>query len=716
MSALRPSPRAARPAAPSACSVETLEGRVLLATVPAGFRDSVYASGIAGGTAMAFAPDGRLFVARQAGPLRVVTRGAGGTPTLQPTPFLTVTTDFTGERGLLGVAFDPAFMTNGRVYVYYTVIDGSTRYNRVSYFEAEDAEPDPSVYRPGNTARPGSEVPILRLENLGATNHNGGAIHFGPDGKLYVAVGENANRENARTLNNRLGKMLRINADGSIPSDNPFYNTATGDNRAIWALGLRNPYTFAFQPGTGRMLINDVGEGTWEEINNGAAGANYGWPTIEGYRTSQAAPAIGTYVDPLLAYDHSANGGIAITGGAFYNPPVGNFPPEYVGKYFYSDYGRPWIRYVDPSTNRPTVNAFAAGIANPVDLQVGPDGALYYLYRGNGGGVGRITYAAPRIESQPASATVDEGAPVTFTVGAAGDAPLTYQWRRDGQTIPGATGASYTLPSATAADSGARFSVVVTNAAGTATSADATLTVAPPAPVLVGRYVFYNNSAFDGRDPAADARDDAAIAPDKQALLPGQRATFSNLTSYSRGINGVMVDVNGLPAAATITGANFAFQTGRGDGTWAAVGAPATVSVRPGAGASGSARVTITWADGVIANRWLRVTFTPNPAAASPINQDVFYFGNLRGDTGDVSGPDGVRFSVGAFDTLRTRRAIPARTAPIDNPFDHNRDGRITTLDRAITQRNRSRSVLLFTAAPPPLAPAASDEDLLSEG
>src|SRR5256885_5691095 len=93
-----------------------------------------------------------------------------------------------------------------------------------------------------------------------ATNHNGGAIHFGPDGKLYVAVGENANAANSQTLSNRLGKVLRINADGSIPNDNPFFNVATGLNRSIWALGLRNPFTFAFQPGTSRMFINDVGE------------------------------------------------------------------------------------------------------------------------------------------------------------------------------------------------------------------------------------------------------------------------------------------------------------------------------------------------------------------------------------------------------------------------------------------------------------------------
>src|SRR5262249_374323 len=156
------------------------------------------------------------------------------------------------------------------VYVYYTSTTPAV-HNRVSRFTAN-----------GDIAMTGSETVILDLNNLSsATNHNGGAIHFGPDGKLYIGVGENANGANSQTLSNLLGKILRINSDGTIPTDNPFFNTATGVNRAIWAMGLRNPYTFAFQPGTGVMYINDVGESTREEINLGQAGANYGWPTCE---------------------------------------------------------------------------------------------------------------------------------------------------------------------------------------------------------------------------------------------------------------------------------------------------------------------------------------------------------------------------------------------------------------------------------------------------
>src|SRR5215211_3203824 len=235
------------------------------ATLPAGFTETAI-SGLSTPTAMEIAPDGRIFVCQQGGSLRVIKNGA-----LLATPFLTLNVDSNGERGLLGIAFDPNFATNNFLYLYYTVAT-TPRHNRVSRFTAN-----------GDVVVAGSETVILELDNLtSATNHNGGAIHFGPDGKLYVAVGENANGSNAQTLANLLGKILRINADGSIPTDNPFFGTATGVNRAIWAMGLRNPFTFAFQQTTGRMFINDVGQNTWEEINDGIAGANYGWPSTEG--------------------------------------------------------------------------------------------------------------------------------------------------------------------------------------------------------------------------------------------------------------------------------------------------------------------------------------------------------------------------------------------------------------------------------------------------
>ena len=441
------------------------------ATVPAGFTEALVASGLSTPTAMQFAPDGRLFVAQQGGALRVIKNGA-----LLATPFLTVSVDANGERGLLGVAFDPNFASNQYVYVYYTVPAGPgvTVHNRISRFTAN-----------GDVAVPGSEVFIVDLDDLSpATNHNGGAIDFGPDGKLYVAVGDNATSANAQTLSNRHGKMLRYNADGSIPADNPFYGTASGEARAIWSLGLRNPFTFAQNPGgTPAMFINDVGQGAWEEINAGAAGANFGWSTTEGDFNPASHPA---FTRPRFAYANDAST-CAITGGAFYSPVTPTFPAQYQGMYFYADYCASWIRVIDPTVVRPwttpatpfqTPTTFATGASNPVDLKVGPDGALYYLARGSGA-VYRVQYgnSPPTITQQPANRTVSVGQSATFSVIAGGTPPFTYQWQRNGADISGATSASYTRTNAQLADSGARFRVNVSNGVGNLFSSEATLTV-----------------------------------------------------------------------------------------------------------------------------------------------------------------------------------------------------------------------------------------------
>jgi glucose/arabinose dehydrogenase len=308
---------------------------------------------------MALAPDGRIFVCEQGGALRIIKGGV-----LLAQPFVTVKTQAVGERGLLGVAIHPDFAEIGWVYTYHTALQ-PTIHNRVTRFTAR-----------GDRAAPGSRRVILDLDDLtAATNHNGGALHFRRDGKLYVGVGENADRNNAQSLENLLGKILRLNDDGSIPADNPFFSVAMGRNRAIWALGLRNPFSFAIQPGTGRMFINDVGEVTWEEINEGVAGANYGWPQTEG---PTADPR---FRSPLFAYGHGIGGstGCAITGGAFYNPPTPGFPAAYIAKYFFGDHCSGWIRAFDPATG--TAAPFATDVPLVVDLAVGGKGFLFYLTR-----------------------------------------------------------------------------------------------------------------------------------------------------------------------------------------------------------------------------------------------------------------------------------------------------------------------------------------------
>ena len=366
------------------------------ATLPAGFSEFAITGTITNGTAMAFAPDGKLFILEQGGTCEVY-QGSGATSwtRLQANFFgndpLSVDSFF--ERGLLGIAFDPNYMSNRFVYVYYTMA-GATPHNRIERWTANAT---------GDLAIANSDDLIMELEPLGAGNHNGGAIHFGPDGMLYAGVGENAVGANAQSLANRLGKILRINPDPKdpIPDDNPtsfdgLVGSPTGDNRVIWAVGLRNPFTFAFKPGTDMMFINDVGEQTWEEINIGEAGANYGWSTTEGPFNQGTFP---NFTHPIVYYHHVLDRqsfppladfeGTVITGGAFYVTPNFIFPLGYAGDYFFGDMNGQWIKRYDH--NNQTVQNFASSAGGPVDMKIGPDGALYYLARFTG----RVFRVAP---------------------------------------------------------------------------------------------------------------------------------------------------------------------------------------------------------------------------------------------------------------------------------------------------------------------------------
>ncbi|MBC8084474.1 MAG: PQQ-dependent sugar dehydrogenase, partial [Hymenobacter sp.] len=375
-----------------------LAGRPAAAqTFPAGFSTTLVANGIRNPTALAFAPDGRVFVCQQTGELRVVKNGA-----LLPTPFLTLPVNSSGERGLVGITFDPNFSANQYVYVYYTLASGAN--NRISRFTAS-----------GDVAVPGSERLVLDLDPLSsATNHNGGAMHFGLDGKLYVAAGDNANGANAQNLDTYHGKLLRINADGSVPAGNPYLGTGLSAQRQrVWSAGLRNPFTFAVQPGTGRVFVNDVGGGAWEEINDAtASGLNYGWPNNEGANVRPGQ------TPPYYAYAHGANNPegyvCAITGGTFFNPASTNYPAQYVGKYFYQDLCGRWINHIDPNNaGAPNRTRFATNLSGDlVGLDTGPDGNLYYLSRG-AAALYKIVYTAgttaPVITTQPLSATVSAG-------------------------------------------------------------------------------------------------------------------------------------------------------------------------------------------------------------------------------------------------------------------------------------------------------------------
>lgn len=466
--------------------IESLESRQLLSTVPAGFVHETVVSGLSRPTAMVVLPDGRWLVAEQAGRLRVVDNGQ-----LLPTPAVTLNVDSTSERGLLGVTIDQDFATNRYVYVYHTTHTG-TRVNQISRFVLN-----------GNVAQ--SQKVLFTLDPLTAGNHNGGAIHFGADKKLYVAVGDNAEPANAQSLASLHGKMLRLNPSGSISISGPYYQKLPGKYQSIYASGLRNPYTFAIHPTTGEIFINDVGQKTFEEINRGRSGANYGWPGTEGPTSDPA------YDAPIHSYGRDI--GQAITASTFYAPTTQQFPLSYRDDYFFGDYVAGWIKVLDRATNQRY--DFATGVDKPVDLDVLPDGSMLYLsYAGK---INKITYAPTQplvLTTEPGDSTIPLGGVATFHAEAVGTGSIRYQWYRNDQPIDGATGASLALSGLTVADSGLRVYVRVSDDNGSTDSRVATLRViennTAPQPVInlpdidttfsAGQTITFSGLATDAED------------------------------------------------------------------------------------------------------------------------------------------------------------------------------------------------------------------------
>ena len=280
--------------------------------------------------------DSRLFVVEQPGRIRIVKNGA-----LLPTPFLDITSRVVsgGERGLLSMAFDPAYATNGRFYVYYTGAQGDISVDRFTVSSNADV---------ANT----TSGRVITIQHRANSNHNGGLLLFGQDGMLYLGTGDGGGAgdvpNNAQNVGVLLGKILRLNVASlpyTIPAGNPFANQAGADE--IWAYGLRNPWRYAFDAppdGTPKLYIADVGQGAREEVSvvdASAAGRNYGWRLMEGtqcYNPSSGCNQAGLTL-PIIEYDHSQ--GCSITGGFVYR---GTAIPEVRGHYFYSDYCSGFLR------------------------------------------------------------------------------------------------------------------------------------------------------------------------------------------------------------------------------------------------------------------------------------------------------------------------------------------------------------------------------------
>lgn len=458
-------------------------------------------------TVMTMLPDGRILIGQQAGTVKVFKNGA-----LLSGNALTIPVDASGgdytERGLIGITSDPNFAANGYVYIFYTTTVGGT-HNKVSRFKMT-----------GDVIDPASETLVTDLDPLSAaTNHNGGALHFGLDSKLYIAAGENATPSNAQNLNVTHGKLLRLNSDGTIPADNPYATDVNVSKRKIWQYGLRNPFTFDVQPGTGKIFINDVGQDAWEEINDATvANKNFGWPNVEGTTT------ITTYANPVYTYNHGSGNvnGCAITGGCFFNPVSTNYPSKYIGKFFFMDYCGDWMDVMDPATGL-KIERFIPNVIGsaPVAVDVAADGNLYYLTR-NPAALYKIVYSGssiPDILQNPISQTIAASQTATFSVKAAGVKPFTFRWQKNGIDIPNAIDSVYKIPAVVAGDAG-NYRVIISNTYGADTSSIALLTVSAfnSKPVVTfttaptNNTLFVGGQVFDFVATATDAQDGVLAA------------------------------------------------------------------------------------------------------------------------------------------------------------------------------------------------------------
>lgn len=283
------------------------------------------------------AGDDRLFIVEKGGRIRIVENG-----TLLPTPFLDISSQVSGgsEQGLLGLAFHPDYASNGRFFVDYTDADGNTRI--VQYHVGSNA----------STADPASARLLLTVEQP-YSNHNGGQLAFGPDGYLYIGMGDGGSggdpQGNGQDASDLLGSLLRLDVSAdtgyAIPSDNPWADSS-GARGEVWSIGLRNPWRFSFDRSTGDLYIADVGQNEIEEVDvsprsdGGGRGANYGWNIMEGNSCFEAGSCDRNgLVLPVTQYTHAD--GCSVTGGFVYR---GDAIPSLQGTYFYADFCSGWVR------------------------------------------------------------------------------------------------------------------------------------------------------------------------------------------------------------------------------------------------------------------------------------------------------------------------------------------------------------------------------------
>lgn len=396
--------------------------RVQAGTPPAGFADTLVASGLSGPLSLSFLPDGsgRAVLVQQSGAIRAW--DGASVSTLHTMAEVNTNGN---ERGLLGVAVDPDWPVRPYVYVHYTA-NTAPPYVQVARF---------TLTQPGGglALDPVSKLVLIDDMPDNAWNHNGGTLRFGPDKTLYISVGDDASQCLAQDLTVLAGKILRIRVDDTIdpavrstlaPADNPWATAPNDNQKLVWAYGLRNPFRFDVHPRTGRVFIGDVGQNSWEEVSvaNGS-GLNFGWPYWEGnvrFRTSLCPTdaSLPASVPPIYVYPNP--GGASVIGAAVYTgvdfPNDGSFPRDYEDDFFFMEYYQGFLRVlredVASGTFRlvPGVTAsnWGTGYAFVGDMVRGPDGALYFV---TGGGALRRIAFVPQTPGRPADlrATLENG-------------------------------------------------------------------------------------------------------------------------------------------------------------------------------------------------------------------------------------------------------------------------------------------------------------------
>ncbi len=389
----------------------------VFAAPPANFQSTLVAgSGLNGPSAFEFAPDGRIFILERAGKVKIYKNGQ-----VLATPFVDLPSAASGDRGLIGIAFDPDFNTNHYVYFWYT--SSGDFMNRLVRFTATGDVATDGPVQIYQTALPSQEL------------HVGGGLAFGSDGKIYIGIGDNGYSANAQNMAVPFGKMMRINKDGTIPADNPYVGQANVLPE-IWAHGLRNPWRAQFDSVTGRLYVSDVGDNSWEEVNMISRAGNYGWPTVEGMCTVNC----GNFIDPVHTYFHD-DVSSAVTGGPVYRGDM--FPESYQGRYFFADYARGFIKSLslNAAGTVGTPSDFDLSAGSVVDLKEAYDGSIYYItyYPGR---LYRISYSEGNtIPVANAGADKTKGVePLTVNFTSAGSfdpdgSPLTFNWNfGDGTT------------------------------------------------------------------------------------------------------------------------------------------------------------------------------------------------------------------------------------------------------------------------------------------